>query len=136
MELQLVQRPPSEAESRLAARQRVEALSEVVEMRAMASPADGGDGRAMVELKAVDSRLPAAGRGAGPETEGAPRHCRRCWRKQGGDWGALAEAGLLAKLGLREGDTAASRRGAFAIRACDRPRAGQGGECRQLRPAY
>ena len=60
VELQLVQRPPSDDEAAWL-RRNAAALSEVIEMRAMVTPADGRDGRAMVELKAVDGSLPVAG---------------------------------------------------------------------------
>ena len=71
-------------------------------MRAMASRADGRDGRAMVELKAVDGAYPLVG---AVEVGGAGRRrrCRRCWPSATVPGAALAEPALLAKLGLGEG---------------------------------
>ncbi|MFO1113392.1 MAG: hypothetical protein U1E35_05850 [Rhodospirillales bacterium] len=85
VELQLVQRPPSPDEAAWL-RRRAMALSEAVEMRAMASPADGRDGRAMVELKAVDAAYPLLGMIEVEGTAGAaPVHA--LLKEQGGAWG-------------------------------------------------
>ncbi|MFO1156811.1 MAG: ABC transporter permease [Rhodospirillales bacterium] len=114
VELQLVQRPPSPDEAAWL-RRRAMALSEAVEMRAMASPADGRDGRAMVELKAVDAAYPLLGMIEVEGTAGAaPVHA--LLKEQGGAWGALAEAGLLAKLGLRPGERLRVGEALFEIR--------------------
>ncbi len=114
VELQLVQRPPSTAEAAFL-RQQAASLSQVVEMRAMASPADGRDGRAMVELKAVDEAYPLLGtveiRGRSP----APP-LLALLSEQDGAWGALADAALLAKLGIGEGDRLHVGEAVLAIR--------------------
>jgi putative ABC transport system permease protein len=101
VELQLVQRPPSDAESAWLEGTSA-ALSDVVEMRAMASPADGGDGRAMIELKAVDNAYPLLG--SVEVLGGGAAPLSALLENRGGDWGAIVERGLLAKLGLNEGD--------------------------------
>lgn len=116
VELELVQRPPSDVE-RAWLREQAVSLSEVVEMRAMATAVAGGDARAMVELKAVDAAYPLLGaiETQGGETAAGP--LPRLLEKRQGVWGAAAEPGLLAKLGLGEGDLVRVGEVRFQIRA-------------------
>ncbi|MEK9755197.1 MAG: FtsX-like permease family protein, partial [Rhodospirillaceae bacterium] len=88
-------------------RDRSKAVSELVEMRAMARPAErtstgtnkGANKRALVELKAVDSAYPLAGRFvAKPE-----RPLAELLAEKDGAWGAVADANLLTRLGLEPG---------------------------------
>jgi len=114
VELQLVQRPPAAAEAAFL-QQQAAAVSQVVEMRAMASPADGRDGRAMVELKAVDAAYPLLGTvEVGGGSEAPP--LAPLLAEQDGVWGALADAALLAKLGLVQGERLRVGDAVFAIR--------------------
>lgn len=114
VELQLVQRPLSSDEAAWL-RRNAAALSEVVEMRAMASPADGRDGRAMVELKAVDAAYPLLGMIEVEGTAGAAS-LPALLKEDGGAWGALAEPGLLARLGLHRGERVRVGDALFEIR--------------------
>lgn len=114
VELQLVQRPLSDAESAWL-RDNSALRSDVVEMRAMAS-GDGGDIRTLVELKAVDGAYPLLGRVETREGDGDPVPLPVRLEKRAGDWGALAEPALLAKLGVREGDVVQVGGARFAIR--------------------
>ena len=69
-------------------------------MRAMARTEDG-DRRSLIELKAVDARLPALRRGrpvAGPEP-------RRRARRRDGSFGAAVDPAILDRLGLTIGDS-------------------------------
>ncbi|MGF1640403.1 MAG: ABC transporter permease [Rhodospirillales bacterium] len=76
------------------------AVSRIVEMRAMARPADGRDVRAMVELKAVDGAYPLVGAvRLEPSAALAP-----VLAPSDGVWGAAAEATLLDRLGVGVGD--------------------------------
>lgn len=97
IELRLVHRP-FEDEQRKYFRDNAEALSETVEMRAMAR---GPENRTLVQLKAVDGAYPLVGTmelsdgltladALGPQ-DGAP--------------GAVVDANLLDKLGVKIGDT-------------------------------
>jgi len=114
LELQLVQRPPSDDEAGWL-RQNARALSRTVEMRAMASPLDRRDGRTMVELKTVDAAYPLVGTvevDAGPDAALADALARR-----DGVWGAVAEPALLARLGLQAGERVRVGETQFEIRA-------------------
>ncbi|MEO5336988.1 MAG: ABC transporter permease, partial [Magnetospirillum sp. WYHS-4] len=57
VDLRLLHRPAT-ADQTVWLRDHSRALSRVVEMKAMAFPGEGGDGRSMVELKAVDGHYP------------------------------------------------------------------------------
>ena len=96
VELQLSQRSPDRDEAAWL-RERSATVSDVIEMRAMARH---GDTRALVELKAVDAAYPlvGAGRARPAGTAGG------CAGVRDGRWGAVAEAGLLDRLGARVGD--------------------------------
>lgn len=114
VEVQLVQRPPSESES--AWLQGVATVhSQVVEMRAMASSLDRLDARAMVELKAVDDAYPLLG---SVELKGddAAEPLSALLREHSGVWGAVAEPALLTKLGLTRGDRIRVGAATFDIR--------------------
>ncbi|HSO42830.1 MAG TPA: FtsX-like permease family protein [Rhodospirillales bacterium] len=96
VEIQLSQRPPDVAE---AAWQREQAakVSDVIEMRAMPR---AGDARALVELKAVDGAYPLVGR-----LDLSPAQpLDQALSRRDGTWGAVAEAALLAKLGIGIGE--------------------------------
>lgn len=75
--------------------------SRVATLRAMARRADGSD-QALVELKAVDQTYPLVGRFA---IEGGGDVASRLAAGPDGLPGALADATLLARLGLSVGDT-------------------------------
>jgi putative ABC transport system permease protein len=87
-----------------------QALSAVVEMKAMAQT-DGA--RALVELKAVDGRYPLSGAVA-LEPAG---NLQSLLGRQNGVWGAAVESGLLAKLGLEIGAVVRVGEATFQIRA-------------------
>lgn len=114
VEVQLVQRSPTEAEAAWL-REMAEAYSQVVEMRAMASSLDRHDARAMVELKAVDESYPLLG---SVELKGddAAEPLSALLREHSGVWGAVAEPALLAKLGLTRGDRIRVGTAVFDIR--------------------
>ncbi len=88
------------------------ALSAVTEMRAMARTDVGESKRALIELKAVDEAYPLVG---ALGTEPARPLADMLARKDGA-WGALADPGLLRKLGLGIGDSVRVGRGLFDIR--------------------
>jgi len=79
---------------------RTAAVSEVVEMRAMARSVESRE-RTLVELKAVDDPYPLVGRLA--LDGGADLKAKLA--RQGDSWGAVAERNLLTKLGLEMGDS-------------------------------
>ncbi len=76
------------------------AVSEVATMRAMARLQDGSD-QALVELKAVDQAYPLYG--TMDLEDGMP--LEDALSRQDGIWGAVADMSLLARLGLKPGDT-------------------------------
>lgn len=91
LELRLSHRPATAAERAwLAARAKV---SEVVELRAMARPADGGRS-ALVELRAVDDAYPLYGT---LETSPRGRNIDALLAYRDGAWGAIAEPALVAR---------------------------------------
>jgi putative ABC transport system permease protein len=123
LEARLTQRMPSDAEAAWL-RDNAAAVSEIVEMRAMARPApadadpdvggdpgaegnpdvggDPGAGAAsMVELKAVDAGYPLLGEVEVPADEPLAALLAR----RDGAWGAVAEPALLERLGVDVGDT-------------------------------
>lgn len=96
VEVQLSQRPPA-AEEAAWLRRHAGAVSEIVEMRGMART---GDARALVELKVVDGAYPLVG-----EVElGPAQPLAEALAERSGTWGAVAEDGLLAKLGIGVGE--------------------------------
>lgn len=94
------------AEERAWVAARAAASSETVGMRAMA---EGPDGRALVELKAVDSAYPLLG----AMTLDPPGPLAAALA----DGGAVADPALLARLGFAVGDTAAVGDARFVLRA-------------------
>jgi putative ABC transport system permease protein len=95
VEIQLSQRAPDAAEA-FWLREHAGQVSETIEMRAMAR---AGEARALVELKAVDAAYPLVG-----ELDLAPAQpLAAALARRDGRWGAVAEAGLLAKLGIGVG---------------------------------
>ena len=75
-------------------------LSEVVQMRAMAR-AVGREKRTLIELKAVDGAYPLAGTmRLSPDVPLA-----QALEKKGQAWGAVAEQGVLDRLGAKVGET-------------------------------
>ncbi len=97
VELQLSQRSPN-ADEAAWLRTHAAVVSDVIEMRAMAR---AGDIRSLVELKAVDGAYPLVG---GVELD-PPAPLADALAFRDGLWGAVAETGLLAKLGVGIGDT-------------------------------
>lgn len=102
---------PLEAEQR----QALDGLGMVsagIQMRAMAH-AHGNEARRLVELKGVDGAYPLAGTlDLAPPVPAADALARR-----DGVWGAVADANLLASLGLALGDRVTVGEGVFQIRA-------------------
>ena len=90
------------------------ALSASVTMRAMARPADASAGRLLVELKAVDERYPLVG---AMVLEPPMALASALARKARGDWGAVVDAGLLARLGLGLGGRVRVGEATFEVRA-------------------
>ena len=87
-------------------------VTEGIEMRAMAL-VEGNTSRALVELKGVDAAYPLVGRlELSPDLTTAAALGRR-----DGSWGAVAEANLLDRLGLRIGDTVKVGDAQFDVRA-------------------
>jgi len=100
LEIQLSQRSPDAAETAWLRGQATQ-VSEVIEMRAMAR---AGDARALVELKAVDGAYPLVGRIEVDPSQPLSESLSEVLAERDGTWGAVAEAGLLAKLGVAVGD--------------------------------
>ncbi len=95
--LRLLHRPATDVQK--AYMSRTAAVSEVVEMRAMARALEGHN-RTLVELKAVDDPYPLVG---SIDLQGGGELKAKLAR-QGNSWGAVAERNLLTKLGLEIGD--------------------------------
>lgn len=106
----LMQHLPIEDTERQYLAQRSQALSSVVEMKAMAQT---DSHRALVELKAVDGLYPLAG----AVTLEPASDLQRLLSKSDGAWGAVVERGLLAKLGLEIGARVRVGEAQFEIRA-------------------
>jgi len=88
-------------------------LSEIVKMRAMARPMDRRDKRSLVELKAVDGAYPLTG-----NFKSVPQQpLSTLLKKDGEAWGAVVDANLLTRLGLRLGDAVKVGTAAFQVRA-------------------
>ncbi|MBL8659496.1 MAG: FtsX-like permease family protein [Rhodospirillales bacterium] len=97
VELQLSQRSPG-ADEAAWMRANAAAVSDAIEMRAMAR---AGSFRSLIELKAVDGAYPLVG-----DVElDPPGPLADALANRDGLWGAVAEASLMAKLGLGLGDT-------------------------------
>ena len=112
VDVQLVQRPPSDKEAAFL-REHAGALSSVIEMRAMVRPPDRDDARAMVELKAVDAAYPLVGE----VVLDPPAPLHEALGKRGELWGTVVDAGLLNKLGLTQGEVVNVGEARFEIRA-------------------
>lgn len=108
VELQLSQRRPSGDEAAWL-RERSAAVSNVIEMRAMARH---GEARALVELKAVDAAYPLVGALA----VNPPLAPAEALAFANGHWGAVVEAGLLAKLDAGVGDIVQVGQAAVRVR--------------------
>ena len=87
-------------------------VSETVEMRAMARGMDG-EGRHLVELKAVDGRYPLYG---AVELDGGGT-LADALAERGGSYGAVADPGVFEALGLAIGDRIRVGEAAFELRA-------------------
>jgi putative ABC transport system permease protein len=110
VELNLVHRPVGDAE-----RAYLEAsgtVSRIESMRAMARTEDGGH-RSLVELKAVDDAYPLYGEVSLTPTQDLAAALAR----RDGQWGAAAAPGLMARLGVKLGDTIRVGEGSFVLRA-------------------
>ncbi|MBL6927902.1 MAG: ABC transporter permease [Rhodospirillales bacterium] len=87
--------------------------SSTVRMRAMARPVGSADGRALVELKAVDAAYPLVGAlMADPQIAQSELLARR-----DGVWGVAVDANLLTKLGIARGAHVRIGEAEFEVRA-------------------
>ena len=112
VDLRLLHRPIS-ADQRAYLDANAARLSGIVEMRAMARPVGQRDGRALVELKAVDDAYPLVG---AVETLPA-RPLAELLAPIDGVWGAVAAANLPARLGIETGARVTVGDATFQIRA-------------------
>ncbi len=112
VDLRLHNRPPSRQEAAFVAAAAAR-VSTTVGMRAMARPAAGKAGRSLVELKAVDRRYPLVG----SLTLAPPMPLDRALAPAGTDWGAVADANLLARLGIGLGGRLRVGEATFVVRA-------------------
>ena len=130
VELRMVHRPaPAPALAYLAANAD---LSATAEMRAMARLAAAGPGgrRILVELKAVDGAYPLYG-----ALEFAPaRDIRAALAARGALWGAAVDEGVLARLGVVQGDVLRIGEADFEIRATIRREPDRGARAFTLGP--
>jgi len=112
VELRLQQRPADDTQlAYLAAEAR--RLSTVVQMRAMARPAADADGRALVELKAVDGAYPLVGAlGTDPQAPLAD-----LLEHRDGAWGVAVDPNLLDRLGVEPGGRLRIGEAEFTVRA-------------------
>jgi putative ABC transport system permease protein len=88
------------------------AVSETAQMRAMARTPDG-DRRSLIELKAVDGTYPLYGAVTLDPAQALPQ----ALGEVDGHWGAVVDPALLARLGVKLGDTIRVGDGDFVIRA-------------------
>ncbi len=95
---------PADSEKTAFIKQGAAGHSEIVAMRAMAR---AGEGRALVELKAVDRAYPLVGALELDPPLDDPF----------AKWSAVADRGLLVRLGIKVGDTVQVGEGAFVVRA-------------------
>lgn len=114
VEFSLALREATDAEKRYlaSAGQSSAAVSEIVDMRAMARSADGA-ARSLIELKAVDRAYPLYGVVA--LSNGQNLAAALAYRD--GMWGAAAAATLLDKMGLKLGDSIRVGAAQFILRA-------------------
>ncbi len=112
VDLRLLHRPVS-AEQRAYLDANAARVSGIVELRAMARPVGQRDGRALVELKAVDGAYPLVG---AVETLPA-RPLAELLAPIDGVWGAVAAANLLTRLGIETGARVTVGEATFEIRA-------------------
>jgi putative ABC transport system permease protein len=112
VDLRLLHRPVS-AEQRAYLDANAARVSGIVELRAMARPVGQRDGRALVELKAVDGPYPLVG-----VVETLPaRPLAELLAPVDGVWGAVAAANLLTRLGIETGARVTVGEATFEIRA-------------------
>ena len=112
VDLRLLHRPVS-AEQRAYLDANAARVSGIVELRAMARPVGQRDGRALVELKAVDGAYPLVG-----AVETLPvRPLAELLAPIDGVWGAVAAANLLTRLGIETGARVTVGEATFEIRA-------------------
>lgn len=112
VDLRLLHRDADDAQ-RAWLRAHAKALSETVEMRAMARPAAARNKRALVELKAVDAAYPLAGQ----FVSDPDRPLAELLAKRDGAWGAIADPNLLTRLGIEAGARIRVGDGLFELRA-------------------
>src|SRR5579862_2268081 len=110
VDFHLFHRPASDAERAYLAR--AGRVSESDDMRAMARTPDGGE-RSLIQLKAVDGNYPLYGEVA----LDPPQRLADALAFRDGHWGAVAEAGLFQRLGLKPGDLVRIGDGEFQLRA-------------------
>ena len=110
VDLRLHGRPPADAESAYL-RRSAPAISETVDMRAMARP-ERSEARSLVELKAVDGAYPLVG--AVVLEPAMPLH--RALARRGDAWGAAVDANLLGRLGLGIGGRVRVGEATFEVR--------------------
>jgi putative ABC transport system permease protein len=109
IELHLVHRTATDRE--LAYLRNSGAESRVAEMRAMAR-SDDGNQVGLIELRAVDAAYPLYG----AATLDPPGNLDAALARRDGAWGAVAAPDLIARLGLRRGDTIRIGDGRFVLR--------------------
>lgn len=100
VEVRLAQRPMSATEAAYV-RAHVAALSQSIQMRAMAHPLAGDGQPAMVELKAADAAYPLIGQ----VDLQPPGPLQPLLQQRDGVWGAVADATLPDRLGIGIGDS-------------------------------
>ncbi|MBF0562174.1 MAG: FtsX-like permease family protein, partial [Alphaproteobacteria bacterium] len=88
-------------------------VSQSVEMRAMAITTDPRKARTLVEMKAVDTAYPLYGK----IVTAAPGQLANLLARREGRGGAVAEPGLLARLGFAAGDSITDGAARFRINA-------------------
>ena len=108
-----LQHRPATADERAYLESHGLAVSGVAEMRAMAQAPAGDGTRTLVELKAVDAAYPLVGR---MDLE-PPIPLSEALAPDGTVWGAVADAGLLEKLGIGVGAEVEVGEARFRIRA-------------------
>lgn len=110
IEFNLAQRPASADERAFLATEG--RLAQVTRLRAMAI-AENGSARSLIELKSIDGRYPLYGN----IKLDPPQPLAAALAQRDGAWGAVAAPALLAKLGLKLGDTIRVGSGRFVLRA-------------------
>ena len=111
VDLRLVSRPAPPAEAAYLAAN-AEALSKVVEIRAMARPEQGAK-RTLVEMKAVDDAYPLTG-----AVELAPAQpLAAALARRDGAWGSAVDANLLGRMDLKLGHRVLIGEAVFEMRA-------------------